>query len=84
MRIGAHQVDDGVVRVAVTGEVDVATADDLYQSITDAAESVAEVVVDLADVTFCDSSGIGALAPPLRPTASPSSSSTHGASCAAR
>ena len=61
MRIHTHPVNDGVVRLAVTGEIDLASANDLYEAITTAAASAVEVVVDLADVVFCDSTGIGAL-----------------------
>jgi anti-anti-sigma factor len=51
------------VRVLVAGEIDMATADDLQRAMITAVEdgSVTEVVVDFADVTFCDSSGIAAL-----------------------
>ncbi|WP_433390923.1 STAS domain-containing protein [Micromonospora sp. KLBMP9576] len=46
-----------------TGEVDLATADALEATITDALgrPGVREVVVDLADVRFLDSSGIRVL-----------------------
>jgi anti-sigma B factor antagonist len=63
VKIEEHPVNDGVLRLAVTGEIDLATADDLYEAITTSASSpdTTEIVVDLADVTFCDSTGIGAL-----------------------
>jgi anti-anti-sigma factor len=56
-------VAGGTVRVFVAGEIDMATADDLQRAMITAVEdgSVTEVVVDFADVTFCDSSGIAAL-----------------------
>jgi anti-sigma B factor antagonist len=55
--------DGDAIRLAVTGEVDMATAGDLENAINDAAArtEIATVVVDLADVTFCDSGGIAAL-----------------------
>jgi anti-sigma B factor antagonist len=55
--------DGPAIRLAVTGEIDMATAGDLENAINDAAARVeiATVVVDLADVAFCDSAGIAAL-----------------------
>jgi anti-sigma B factor antagonist len=52
--------DDLVLRVA--GELDLATAGALGEQVALAlADRPAELVVDLAEVTFCDSSGIEAL-----------------------
>ena len=62
MEIIRHGVDDGVVRLAVTGEIDLATAGGLYDAIAQAvAGGCTEVIVDLAEVSFCDSTGIGAI-----------------------
>lgn len=64
MTINTHRPDaDGVVRLRVAGEIDMATAGDLENTIREATTplDVTTVIVDLADVTFCDSSGIGAL-----------------------
>ncbi len=47
--------------VAVTGEVDMATAPELAEAIAAVNDSVRRVVVDLAEVTFLDSSGLNAL-----------------------
>ncbi len=54
---------DGVVRLAVAGEVDLATAEQLYDAIasTAATPGVRTVDVDFSEVAFCDSTGIGAL-----------------------
>ncbi|MDX8147323.1 STAS domain-containing protein [Lentzea sp. BCCO 10_0061] len=53
---------DGVPIVAVTGEVDIATAPLLRAELmTQLAQSPVALVVDLREVTFFDSSGIGAL-----------------------
>ena len=52
---------DGVVRVAVTGDVDTATAGDLERALLSAAEQAAAVHVDLGKVSFIDSSGLRAL-----------------------
>lgn len=58
-----HPVDDGVLRLTVTGEVDLANSNLLAQAISTAIKtwSVAEVVVDLDQVTFLDSTGISVL-----------------------
>ena len=67
MNIEQHPVNDGVVRLAVTGGIDLTTADDLYDAITAAVTAAvtvahaADVVIDLADVIFCDSAGIEAI-----------------------
>jgi anti-anti-sigma factor len=60
MRIDTRPVNDGVVRLAVSGEIDLDTADTLAEAITGvlATASPAELVVDLAEVTLCDSTGI--------------------------
>jgi anti-sigma B factor antagonist len=53
---------DGVPVVAVTGEVDIGTAPLLRAELTaQLAQSPVVLVVDLREVTFFDSSGIGAL-----------------------
>lgn len=56
-------VDDGVLRLAVSGEVDLANSEVLADAIRTAIKtwSVAEVVVDLDRVTFLDSTGISVL-----------------------
>ncbi|GAB4056010.1 STAS domain-containing protein [Catellatospora paridis] len=60
----SHHVvaSDGVVRVALAGEVDLAVADDLHHWLaTAAAEHPGlPVEVDMTSVTFIDSSGIRA------------------------
>jgi anti-anti-sigma factor len=54
---------DGVHVVAVAGECDLAEAPKLEQRLTEIAElgSSREVLLDLSDVTYLDSSGIAAL-----------------------
>jgi anti-sigma B factor antagonist len=58
-----HPVDDGVLRLAVSGEVDIASSEVLADAIRTAIKkwSVAEVIVDLDQVTFLDSTGISVL-----------------------
>ena len=51
----------GVPVVSARGELDVATVPQLAAALGGLGEDVARVVVDLADVTFVDSSGLGAL-----------------------
>lgn len=53
----------GAVELAVDGEIDMATADDLEAALLAAVTSpgVTGVVVDVAGVTFCDSSGLAVL-----------------------
>ncbi|GAA1642429.1 STAS domain-containing protein [Actinoplanes couchii] len=54
---------DGTARLSVTGDVDLATAGDLYDAIAASAATpgVRTVQVDFTEVGFCDSTGIGAL-----------------------
>lgn len=60
--ITRHLVD-GVLRVTVTGDVDMVTSDQLAAATHEAVttERLAGIVVDLGQVTFLDSSGIRAL-----------------------
>jgi anti-sigma B factor antagonist len=62
MIVSAAGTNNGVVRLSVAGEVDMATVGDLERAMTDAitADGTAQVTVDIAEVTFCDSSGLAA------------------------
>ena len=54
---------DGYQVVAVTGELDIATAEQAYVYISDVIDAwPAPVSVDLSGLTFCDASGLGVLA----------------------
>ena len=54
--------DADVATVALHGEVDVLTVDQVRVALTDAiAGGPRSIVVDLADLTFIDSTGLGAL-----------------------
>src|SRR5690348_18510272 len=54
--------DDGVITLALAGEIDVDVAHDLAAAVDKACRSKPrELVIDLAGVTFCDSSGIAQL-----------------------
>ena len=49
--------------ISVTGELDIATAEQAYAYISDVIDAwPAPVSVDLSGLTFCDASGLGALA----------------------
>ena len=62
MDITRHDVNDALVRLAVQGEIDLATVGQLGDAIArTVAGGCAEVIVDLADVGFCDSTGIRAI-----------------------
>jgi anti-anti-sigma factor len=60
----AYQVaGDGKATVKVTGELDIATADQAYAYLRDVVDSqVGPVTMNLADLTFCDAAGLGVLA----------------------
>ncbi|MGA3147161.1 MAG: STAS domain-containing protein [Acidimicrobiales bacterium] len=58
----SEHAEDGLLRVAVRGEVDVATAPTLREHLYDAVDrSSGVVVVDLSAVTFIDSTALGVL-----------------------
>jgi|KBSSwiStaDraftv2_1062776.scaffolds.fasta_scaffold143332_4 anti-sigma B factor antagonist len=63
MSLERYVVNDAVMRLAVVGEVDVATCGALSDAIHEAivADRIAELIVDLDKVTFLDSSGVRAL-----------------------
>jgi anti-sigma B factor antagonist len=52
--------------ITVSGEVDVATSPELFQALERAVQDQRHVVVDLARVTFMDSTGLGVLVQTLR------------------
>jgi anti-sigma B factor antagonist len=53
---------NGSVRVAVRGEIDIASSDELRSALLALSEQgVRDVTVDLADLAFIDSTGLGAL-----------------------
>ena len=58
------QIDgDGNQTVSMTGELDIATAEQAYVYISDVIDAwPAPVSVDLSGLTFCDASGLGVLA----------------------
>lgn len=57
-----HDVEDGVQLVAVSGELDLASVDELRTALgTAAATRSPAVVVDVSDVSFIDSTALAAL-----------------------
>ena len=67
-RLGsAHVVEvDGAVVVAVRGEIDLVTADELTAAVRLAACRSRRLVIDMAELTFMDSSGLGIIATAYR------------------
>lgn len=62
MRVAEFEVQSAPGRVVVTGEIDLRTCPELRDALTEAsAEDGSEVVIDLTQVTFIDSSGISEL-----------------------
>jgi anti-anti-sigma factor len=54
---------NGYQIISVTGELDIATAEQAYSYISEVIDGrPAPVTVDLSGLTFCDASGLGALA----------------------
>ncbi len=63
LELSCRTDDDGSQVISVTGELDIATADQAYTYISEVIDCwPAPVSVDLAGLTFCDASGLGALA----------------------
>ncbi|MGX7828088.1 STAS domain-containing protein [Actinokineospora sp. 24-640] len=62
LRIDVGESRDGGSRVvAVAGELDFATSPRLFDAVAPIAAGGQGVVLDMAEVTFCDSSGLNAL-----------------------
>jgi anti-sigma B factor antagonist len=59
----------GCAIVAVTGEIDISTVAGLRERLYELAESGQQLIVDLDEVTFIDSAGLGALVGTSRRTA---------------
>ncbi len=64
--IRVASVDDGSVRVQVEGELDLATSPELEQALRREIAAGKQVVLDLADVSFIDSTGLNAVISALR------------------
>ena len=53
--------DGNTATVVATGEIDLSTVDELRSAVTGAAEDVEQLLLDLTDVEFIDSAGLGGL-----------------------
>jgi anti-anti-sigma factor len=58
MTVEVHVTEDGLV---VSGELDMAAADEFWKSAALAVNPAREVVVDIAELTFIDAAGLTAL-----------------------
>jgi anti-anti-sigma factor len=47
--------------VAAAGEIDLSTVDELRSAVTGAAEGVSNLLLDLSEIEFIDSAGLGGL-----------------------
>jgi anti-sigma B factor antagonist len=58
-----YRVDqmDGCAVVHATGEIDAHTVHAFHETVAEAGSLASHVIIDLADVTFVDSSGLGGL-----------------------
>jgi len=66
-RVSHRRVDGPIARIAVFGEVDVATAPELAECLREFTGAGSdEVVVDLTGLDFIDSAGLSWLAPKSR------------------
>lgn len=64
MNIVSQTGPDGVVRLALDGELDLDTVEVLRRHVERAVNALQpphRLVIDLAELTFCDSTGVGAL-----------------------
>ena len=56
-----HESHDGAVVVAARGEIDIVTSPELRAALLDERAHAPLVVLDLREVTFIDSSGLGVI-----------------------
>jgi anti-anti-sigma factor len=63
LELACQQTGDGNATVQVRGELDIATADQAYAYLRDVMDHQdGSVIMNLADLTFCDAAGLGVLA----------------------
>lgn len=63
LELSCRTAPNGFQVISVTGELDIATADQAYSYISEVMDGLAALVtVDLSGLTFCDASGLGVLA----------------------
>jgi anti-sigma B factor antagonist len=61
LRVQQNPDREGCVRIILTGEIDMSNVGTLTQALAAAPTTAHSIVVDLADVTFLDSTGIATL-----------------------
>jgi anti-anti-sigma factor len=62
IRLSCHVSEDGLVTVAIRGDLDVATVDRTVRYVTGVIDSCdGPVSADLSELAFCDACGLGAL-----------------------
>ncbi|RZU51172.1 anti-anti-sigma factor [Krasilnikovia cinnamomea] len=64
MNVSRHDDGAGAVRLALAGELELSTVDQLREHVTREFGTVQrpqQLVIDMAAVTFCDSTGLAAL-----------------------
>jgi anti-sigma B factor antagonist len=59
--VTSTHTDDGKAVVSVRGEVDLVSCDELRRALHEALQSSTHAVVDLAELSFIDSSGLSVL-----------------------
>jgi anti-anti-sigma factor len=63
LELACQLTGDGNATVQVRGELDIATADQAYAYLRDVMDQQdGSVIMNLADLTFCDAAGLGVLA----------------------
>ena len=62
LELSVQTGEDGGPVVAMTGELDIATAEQAYAYLSDVLEERAGIGMDLSGLTFCDASGLSVLA----------------------
>jgi len=67
LELSCHPGPNGYQVISVTGELDIATAEQAYAYLSEIIDGrPAPVTVDLSGLTFCDASGLGVLAKTAR------------------
>ena len=61
LTIDLHPEGDGAVRLAVAGEIDLSSVDLLERALATVDSAATTLIIDLAGVSFLDSSGVAAL-----------------------
>ncbi|MCS0601332.1 STAS domain-containing protein [Streptomyces sp. LP11] len=68
LQLTVREGPDGLVIVEVAGELDFHTSNALDREVTAVSDAHSRLVLDMSQVTFCDSSGLSALLHLLRHT----------------